>query len=57
MDVQRLVVISVGLEDKTEEYKYCWHGFFFANIGNYFITCKSAYFFYSLLLLLFVALI
>jgi hypothetical protein len=39
------MVIGVELEDKTEEYKYSWHRFFFAKIGNKFIThntfCKK----------------
>lgn len=39
--MKRLMVVRVELEDKTEEYKYCWHSFFFAKIGNYFITHKS----------------
>ena len=41
MNVQGLMVVRVEFKDKTEEYKYCWHGFFFAKIGNNLITSKS----------------
>ena len=41
MNVQRLVVIRIKLKNKTEEYKNSWHSFFFAKIGNNFITYKS----------------
>lgn len=42
MNMQRFMVVRVELKDKTEEYKYCWHSFFFAKIGNNFITSKQS---------------
>lgn len=41
MNVQWFVVVRVELENETEEYKYSWHGFFFAKIGNNSITRKK----------------
>ena len=40
MNVQRLMIVRVKLKNKTEEYKYGWQGFFYAKIGNIFITSK-----------------